>query len=143
MFFFFEHICNGVFYNLLIRSVQQIHPRNIALPIWTGTLQKYLESLSTYIEVKFLWLTGFCLYTPLKVYIMLSFRVLICCNRFLLVALGDDRRSFSYYKAIPVIEKLPFKIESVDQVKHLPTIGKSMQDHVSKQFYVHHLSQGF
>lgn len=49
-----------------------------------------------------------------------------------LVALGDDRRSFSYYKAIPVIEKLPFKIESVDQVKHLPGIGKSMQDHVSK-----------
>ncbi|MCL7050955.1 hypothetical protein MKW94_030241, partial [Papaver nudicaule] len=45
-------------------------------------------------------------------------------------ALGEDRRSFSYYKAIPVIEKLPFKIESVDQVKHLPTIGKSMQDHI-------------
>lgn len=45
-------------------------------------------------------------------------------------ALGDDRRSFSYYKAIPVIEKLPFKIESVDQVKHLPAIGKSMQDHI-------------
>ncbi|KAJ0986699.1 hypothetical protein J5N97_005055 [Dioscorea zingiberensis] len=43
---------------------------------------------------------------------------------------GDERRSFSYYKAIPVIEKLPYKIESVDQVKHLPTIGKSMQDHV-------------
>lgn len=46
-------------------------------------------------------------------------------------ALGDERRSFSYYKAIPVIEKLPFKIESIDQVKHLPTIGKSLQDHVS------------
>ncbi|KAF5746638.1 hypothetical protein HS088_TW06G00809 [Tripterygium wilfordii] len=45
-------------------------------------------------------------------------------------ALGDDRRSFSYHKAIPVIEKLPFKIESVDQVKHLPSIGKSMQDHI-------------
>lgn len=45
-------------------------------------------------------------------------------------ALGDDRRSFSYYKAIPVIEKLPFKIGSVDQVKHLPAIGKSMQDHI-------------
>ncbi|KAL5723590.1 DNA-directed DNA polymerase [Ranunculus cassubicifolius] len=45
-------------------------------------------------------------------------------------ALGEDRRSFSYYKAIPVIEKLPFKIESVDQVKDLPTIGKSMQDHI-------------
>ncbi|KAK9054824.1 hypothetical protein SSX86_025903 [Deinandra increscens subsp. villosa] len=45
-------------------------------------------------------------------------------------ALGDDRRSFSYYKAIPVIERLPFKIESVDQVKELPAIGKSMQDHI-------------
>ncbi|KAF8407955.1 hypothetical protein HHK36_007095 [Tetracentron sinense] len=43
---------------------------------------------------------------------------------------GDDRRSFSYHKAIPVIEKLPFKIVSIDQVKHLPTIGKSMQDHI-------------
>ncbi|XP_058115534.1 DNA polymerase lambda isoform X9 [Magnolia sinica] len=47
-------------------------------------------------------------------------------------ALGDDRRSFSYYKVIPVIEKLPFKIESVDQVKHLPAIGKSMQDHIQE-----------
>ncbi|KAI5352454.1 hypothetical protein L3X38_005345 [Prunus dulcis] len=28
-----------------------------------------------------------------------------------------------------VIEKLPFKIQSVDQVKDLPNIGKSMQDH--------------
>ncbi|XP_024023131.1 DNA polymerase lambda isoform X2 [Morus notabilis] len=45
-------------------------------------------------------------------------------------ALGDDRRSFSYYKAIPVIEKFPFNIESAEQVKHLPSIGKSMQDHV-------------
>ncbi|XP_019055096.1 PREDICTED: DNA polymerase beta isoform X2 [Nelumbo nucifera] len=45
-------------------------------------------------------------------------------------ALGDERRSFSYYKAIPVIEKLPFKIESVEQVKHLPAIGKSLQDHI-------------
>ncbi|ONK62816.1 uncharacterized protein A4U43_C07F8430 [Asparagus officinalis] len=45
-------------------------------------------------------------------------------------ALGDDRRSFSYHKAIAVIEKLPFKIESIDQVKHLPAIGKSMQDHI-------------
>ena len=49
-----------------------------------------------------------------------------------MVALGDDRRSFSYHKAILVIEKLPFKIESVEQVKHLPGIGKSMLDHVSK-----------
>nr|XP_043618721.1 DNA polymerase lambda isoform X2 [Erigeron canadensis] len=45
-------------------------------------------------------------------------------------ALGEDRRSFSYYKAIPVIERLPFKVESVDQVKDLPGIGKSMQDHI-------------
>ncbi|KAF7123739.1 hypothetical protein RHSIM_Rhsim12G0124400 [Rhododendron simsii] len=47
-------------------------------------------------------------------------------------ALGDDRRSFSYSKAIAVIEKLPFRIESVDQVKHLPAIGKSMQDHIQE-----------
>lgn len=47
-------------------------------------------------------------------------------------ALGDDRRSFSYYKAIPVIEKLPFKIESADQVKDLPSIGKSLQDHIQE-----------
>lgn len=51
-----------------------------------------------------------------------------------LKALGDDRRSFSYYKAILVIEKLPFKIESAYQVKDLPTIGKSLQDHVSGFF---------
>lgn len=50
-------------------------------------------------------------------------------------ALGDDRRSYSYYKAIPVIEKLPFKIESAEQVKHLPTIGKSMQEHVSDFYF--------
>ncbi|GFP96163.1 DNA polymerase lambda [Phtheirospermum japonicum] len=47
-------------------------------------------------------------------------------------ALGEDRRSFSYYKAIPVIEKLPFKIESADQVKDLPGIGKSLQDHIQE-----------
>ncbi|KAL1550910.1 DNA-directed DNA polymerase [Salvia divinorum] len=47
-------------------------------------------------------------------------------------ALGEDRRSFSYYKAIPVIEKLPFKIESADQVKNLPGIGKSLQDHIQE-----------
>lgn len=47
-------------------------------------------------------------------------------------ALGDDRRSFSYYKAIPVIEKVPFKIESADQVKNLPGIGKSLQDHIQE-----------
>ena len=29
-----------------------------------------------------------------------------------------------------MIEKLPFKIESADQVKGLPTIGKSLKDHV-------------
>ena len=49
-------------------------------------------------------------------------------------ALGDDRRSFSYHKAIPVIEKLPFTIESADQVKDLPSIGKSLQDHVSEHY---------
>ncbi|KAK4780811.1 hypothetical protein SAY87_016917 [Trapa incisa] len=47
-------------------------------------------------------------------------------------ALGDDRRSYSYYKAIPVIEKLPFKIESAEQVKNLPSIGKSMQEHIQE-----------
>ncbi|GMH20701.1 hypothetical protein Nepgr_022542 [Nepenthes gracilis] len=47
-------------------------------------------------------------------------------------ALGDERRSFSYYKAIPVIEKLNFKIESAEQVKHLPAIGKSLQDHIQE-----------
>ncbi|RCV21019.1 hypothetical protein SETIT_4G104600v2 [Setaria italica] len=47
-------------------------------------------------------------------------------------ALGEDRRSFSYYKAIPVIEKLPFKIESAEQVKDLPTIGKSLRDHINE-----------
>ncbi|CAL5052106.1 unnamed protein product [Urochloa decumbens] len=47
-------------------------------------------------------------------------------------ALGEDRRSFSYYKAIPVIEKLPFKIESAEQVKDLPTIGKSLKDHINE-----------
>ncbi|CAK7326956.1 unnamed protein product [Dovyalis caffra] len=34
--------------------------------------------------------------------------------------------------AIPVIEKLPFKIDSADQVKDLPGIGKSMQDHIQE-----------
>ncbi|CAI8587675.1 unnamed protein product [Vicia faba] len=47
-------------------------------------------------------------------------------------ALGDDRRSFSYYKAISVIEKLSFKIESADQIKNLPSIGKSMRDHIQE-----------
>ncbi|XP_048539494.1 DNA polymerase lambda isoform X1 [Triticum urartu] len=47
-------------------------------------------------------------------------------------AMGDDRRSFSYYKAIPVIEKLPIQIESGDQVKNLPTIGKSLKDHINE-----------
>ncbi|KAK8470148.1 hypothetical protein PHAVU_004G071000 [Phaseolus vulgaris] len=47
-------------------------------------------------------------------------------------ALGDDRRSFSYYKAIAVIEKLPFKIESADQINNLPSIGKSMKDHIQE-----------
>ncbi|GAU45360.1 hypothetical protein TSUD_239090 [Trifolium subterraneum] len=47
-------------------------------------------------------------------------------------ALGEDRRSFSYHKAISVIEKLPFKIESADQIKNLPSIGKSMKDHIQE-----------
>ncbi|KAF7829394.1 DNA polymerase lambda [Senna tora] len=47
-------------------------------------------------------------------------------------ALGDDRRSFSYYKAIAVIEKLPFKIESLDQIKNQPAIGISMKDHIQE-----------
>ncbi|XP_020220906.1 DNA polymerase lambda isoform X2 [Cajanus cajan] len=47
-------------------------------------------------------------------------------------ALGEDRRSFSYYKAIAVIEKLSFKIESADQINNLPSIGKSMKDHVQE-----------
>ena len=49
-------------------------------------------------------------------------------------ALGEDRRSFSYYMAFPVIERLSFKIESVNQVKDLPAIGKLMQDHVSERY---------
>jgi len=49
-----------------------------------------------------------------------------------LKALGDNRRSFSCYKAISVIEKSSFKIESADQIKNLPSIGKSMKDHVSE-----------
>ena len=46
--------------------------------------------------------------------------------------LGDDWRSFSYYKAIPVIEKFLFKIESVDQVKGLPLVGNSLQDRIQE-----------
>jgi hypothetical protein len=60
-------------------------------------------------------------------------------NHFPFEALGDDRRSFSYYKAIPVIEKLPFKIESADQVKNLPAIGKSLKDHVCMYALFYHL----
>ncbi|KAH7283750.1 hypothetical protein KP509_34G022400 [Ceratopteris richardii] len=47
-------------------------------------------------------------------------------------ALGDDHRSFSYHKAISVLEKLPFKIENVDQIKGLPTIGKSLREHINE-----------
>ncbi|KAL4639199.1 hypothetical protein ACB092_03G200200 [Castanea dentata] len=47
-------------------------------------------------------------------------------------ALGEDRRSFSYYKAIAVIEKLSFKIDSADQAKDLPSVGKSLQDHIQE-----------
>ena len=45
--------------------------------------------------------------------------------------MGDNWRSFSYYKAIPVIEKSPLKTKNAEQVKNLPSIGKSLQDHVS------------
>jgi hypothetical protein len=48
-----------------------------------------------------------------------------------MTALGDDRRYFSYYKALSVLEKVPFKITSVDQIKGLPTIGKSLMENVS------------
>lgn len=48
-----------------------------------------------------------------------------------ITALGDDRRYFSYYKALSVLEKVPFKITSVDQIKGLPAIGKSLRDSVS------------
>ncbi|CAL0331498.1 unnamed protein product [Lupinus luteus] len=56
-------------------------------------------------------------------------------------ALGDDRRSFSYYKAIAVIEKLPFKIENADQIKDLPSIGKSMKDHIQEIITTQKLSK--
>lgn len=46
-------------------------------------------------------------------------------------ALGDDRRAFSYYKALSVLEKVPFKITSVNQIKGFPTIGKSLMESVS------------
>ncbi|KAM3706490.1 hypothetical protein ACJW31_03G155400 [Castanea mollissima] len=49
-----------------------------------------------------------------------------------LVNIYRDRRSFSYYKAIAVIEKLSFKIDSADQVKDLPSIGKSLHDHIQE-----------
>ncbi|CAK9866813.1 unnamed protein product [Sphagnum jensenii] len=47
-------------------------------------------------------------------------------------ALGDDRRYFSYYKALSVLEKVPFKITSVDQIKGLPTLGKSLLDTIQE-----------
>lgn len=56
-------------------------------------------------------------------------------------ALGDDRRSFSYNKALSVLEKIPFKIVSVDQVKGLPAIGKSMQDHIQEILQTGRLSK--
>ncbi|TKY46267.1 DNA polymerase lambda [Spatholobus suberectus] len=56
-------------------------------------------------------------------------------------ALGDDRRSFSYYKAIAVIEKLPFKIEIADQINNLPSIGKSMKDHIQEIITTRKLSK--
>ncbi|GAA0154680.1 DNA-directed DNA polymerase [Lithospermum erythrorhizon] len=48
-------------------------------------------------------------------------------------ALGEDRRSFSYYKAVQVIEKFPFKIENSDQIKDLPGVGKSLKDHIHNE----------
>ncbi|XP_073395430.1 DNA polymerase lambda isoform X2 [Physcomitrium patens] len=45
-------------------------------------------------------------------------------------ALGDDRRAFSYYKALSVLEKVPFKITSVNQIKGFPTIGKSLMESI-------------
>lgn len=56
-------------------------------------------------------------------------------------ALGDDRRSFSYNKALSVLEKIPFKIVSVDQVKGLPAIGKSMQEHIQEILQTGQLSK--
>lgn len=107
----------------VIRLMCLSHNLHTTHQIWTGTLLKYLESWSTFTEVqrKSVWNYTIPLSpdTP---------------NDCFSAALGDERRSFSYYKAIPIIEKLPFRIESVDQVKNLPTIGKSLQDHVSKFF---------
>ncbi|CAJ2647664.1 unnamed protein product [Trifolium pratense] len=56
-------------------------------------------------------------------------------------AMGEDRRSFSYHKAISVIEKLPFKIESADQIENLPSIGKSMKDHIQEIITIGKLSK--
>ncbi|GJP44776.1 hypothetical protein CLOM_g4195 [Closterium sp. NIES-68] len=41
--------------------------------------------------------------------------------------LGDEWRWFSYYKALSVLEKLPFRIRSAQQVHGLPSIGSSLQ----------------
>lgn len=49
-------------------------------------------------------------------------------------AFGDDRRSFSYYKAISVIENLSFKVTNAEQLKGLPSIGRSLLDVVRRPF---------
>ncbi|XP_024525739.1 DNA polymerase lambda isoform X1 [Selaginella moellendorffii] len=46
--------------------------------------------------------------------------------------LGDNRRSYSYHKAISYLEKLPYQVTSVDQVKNAPSIGKSLQNHIQE-----------
>ncbi|CAI7908416.1 unnamed protein product [Closterium sp. NIES-53] len=44
--------------------------------------------------------------------------------------LGDEWRWFSYYKALSVLEKLPFRIRSSQQVQGLPSIGSSLEGKV-------------
>ncbi|CAI5516973.1 unnamed protein product [Closterium sp. Naga37s-1] len=46
--------------------------------------------------------------------------------------LGDEWRWFSYYKALSVLEKLPFRIVSAQQVQGLPSIGSSLQGKIQE-----------
>ncbi|CAI5989654.1 unnamed protein product, partial [Closterium sp. NIES-64] len=46
--------------------------------------------------------------------------------------LGDEWRWFSYYKALSVLEKLPFRIRSAQQVQGLPSIGSSLQGKIQE-----------
>ncbi|CAI5483816.1 unnamed protein product [Closterium sp. Yama58-4] len=46
--------------------------------------------------------------------------------------LGDEWRWFSYYKALSVLEKLPFRIGSAQQVQGLPSIGSSLQGKIQE-----------